>query len=282
MKLKILLHSYTFREHPFQEACKAAHDFGYDAIELSRVHFDDNRLDAELPPAMKIAESEGVPIACVDFAADLINPDNATREDSIALLKKNIAICAEHGISLMNGYIGVLTGNSEDFGQNGSTLATDAHYNRAAAALQPIADFAADRNVKLSLEIHMNTIHDTIASTIRLLDQVDRKNILATPDPGNMYATSTAERDPQSLRALRGKIGLFHFKNCTDANGNIDFSVALANGLLDPSPYLHLLHELGYTADLCIEHVGELDPRTVASRDIDYLKECMKRATNAT
>lgn len=279
-ELKVILHSYSFRDRPFSEACKAAHDFGYDGIELSRVHFDDERLDDELASAINTADSQGVPIVCVDFAGNFLSEDDRVRENSIALLDRNIRLCSEHGIELMNGHAGVLSEDSNDFGQNGSALASDAHYALAADALRSLGGTAAELGVTLALEIHMNTLHDTVASMARLLDQVDRQNVVATPDPGNMYATSTAERDPEALRRLGERIGYFHFKNCAGEAGNYDYSVDLEHGDIDLFRYLQVLNDLGYTGDVCIEHVGELDPRAVASRDIVYLRECMKRATH--
>lgn len=278
--MKVILHSYSFRDRPFSEACKAAHDFGYDGLELSRAHFDDKQLDHELASAITTADSQGISIVCVDFAGNFISEDGRVRENSIALLDRNIRICSEHGIELMNGYAGLLSADSDDFGQNGSALASDAHYDHAADALQSLGATAAEFGLRLALEIHMNTLHDTVASMARLLDKVDRDNVVATPDPGNMYATSTAERDPEALRRLGERIGYFHVKNCAGETGNYDYSVGLEDGDIDLFRYLQVLNGLGYTGDVCIEHVGELDPRAVASRDIVYLRECMKRATH--
>ncbi len=275
--LKIFLHSYTFRDSPLREALQAASDFAYDGLELSRVHFDDARLQEELPKAMELGERHGVPVACVDFAGDFFNEDSAAVKRSVALVGRNIEICAGHGIDLMNGYAGVLFGEPDDFASNGSALATDAHYEKAAAALRALAGVAGDNGVRLALEIHMNTIHDTVASTRRLLDLVDSEHVVATPDPGNMYATNVDDRDPGALDAIRDRVGYFHFKTCTESEGAYDYSARLADGDIDLSRYLHKLEEFGYNGPVCIEHVGAGDPRACAQEDIAYLRRMLKR-----
>ena len=274
--MKIFLHSYTFRDCPLDEAFQAAEDFAYDGLELSRVHFDESRLKVELPRAVELGGKHNIPITCVDFAGDFINEDKNEVKRSADLIARNIEICAGHGIRLMNGYIGVLVGEPNDFANNGSALATDAHYVQAAAALRPLGEIAGKNEVRLALEIHMNTIHDTVSSTRRLLDLVDSDFVVATPDPGNMYATSVADRVPEALDPLRDRIGYFHFKTCRESEGAYDYSVGLADGDIDVSRYLHKLNELGYNGPVCIEHVGTGDPHACAQEDVAYLRRLLK------
>lgn len=277
MSLKIFLHSYTFRDRPLREALQAAEDFAYDGLELSRVHFDETRLQEELPRAVELGGMHNIPITCVDFAGDFFSEDEDAVKRSVALIERNIEICADHGIGLMNGYAGVLFGEPDDFANNGSALATDAHYERAAAALRDLAEIAERCGVRLALEIHMNTIHDTVSSMRRLLDLVDSSHVVATPDPGNMYATNVDDRDPEALDAIRDRVGYFHFKTCRESEGAYDYSAGLADGDIDLSRYLHKLEEFGYNGPVCIEHVGAGDPRACVQEDIAYLRRMLKR-----
>ncbi len=271
--MHINLHSYTFRDRPLADAFQTAAAHGYDGLELSRVHFDETQLSQELPKAIALGQRHTLPLHCVDFAADLINEDDALLKKSSALLEKNISICAAHGIKLMNGYVGVLLNEPEEFSSNGSALATDAHYQRAAAALRHLGNCAGQHQIKLALEIHMNTIHDTVASMSRLLDLVNSEHIVATPDPGNMFATCPEDRDPNALDALRGRIGYFHFKNCRIESGTYDYAVGLKHGDIDSRKYLRKLTQLGYNGPVCIEHVGDAPPATIAEEDIAYLRQ---------
>lgn len=274
--MDIILHSYTFRDRPLEEAFQAAHDFGYDGLELSRVHFDETRLEHELPEAVRLGARYDVAVTCVDFAGDLIHEDAGIVEQSTALIEQSIAICAAHDVPLMNGYVGVLMGEPEEFSNNGSARATDAHYERAAAALRRLGDAAGKHGLRLALEIHMNTIHDTIASMRRLLDMCASNNVVATPDPGNMFATKAEDCDPAALDLLINRIGYFHFKNCRKTDGACDFSVALEEGELDMLPYLNKLNDFGYNYPVCIEHVGAGDPRTLAQTDLAYFRGLLR------
>ncbi len=119
----------------------------------------------------------------------------------------------------------------------------------------------------------MNTIHDTVASTLRLLNLVNSPALLAAPDPGNMFATCPADRAPSALEPLKGRMGLVHLKNCAYRAGEYDYSVALADGHIDILRHLHQLHAMGYTGAFCIEYVGLGDPHVRARADIEYVKQ---------
>lgn len=270
------MQSYTFRDYPLESAFKCALRFGWDGMELQGAHFDQVNLGSELDRCMEIGEKYATPIHCIDFSADFISDDPKIALESVELVERNIAVCAEKSIFLMNGLTGYLVADPQNFGKNGSTLATDTHYERAAEALRHLGNVASDQGVRLTLEIHMNTIHDTVASTARLLDLVGSDHVLANPDPGNMFSTSTAEKSPEALDALAGRIGYFHLKNCLEENGFYSYSVRLADGHIDTYRYLEKLDALDYNGAVCIEYCGAGDPQVAAQRDIQYLRNCLE------
>lgn len=276
--MRIVMHSYTFRGYPLEYAFRNALRFGWDGVELQPCHFDRERLVEELPKAIGLGKRYGIPVACVDFGGDFINADAAVVEASVAHLERDIRTCADNGVYLMNGAAGFLGGDPEDYGKNGSALATDAQYERAAEAFRAAGTTAAKLGVRLVFEIHMNTIHDTVASTARLLDLIGLDNIMANPDPGNMFSTSTAEHDPDALEQIQGRIGYFHFKNCYCHGGKYNYSVWLSDGDINLFNYVQKLVNLGYDGPVCIEYCGAGDPHVAAERDIAYLRRCLDRA----
>lgn len=273
--MDIVMHSYTFRRYPLVFAFKNAARFGWDGIELQPCHFDRERIAEELPDAIALGHSYGVPIRCVDFGGDFINENAGEIEAAVRQAEHEIAVCGEHGITLMNGTVGSLVAEKGNFGKNGSAIAQPAHYERAAEALRHLGDCAGKHGIRLVLEIHMNCLHDTIASTAKLLDMVKRDNVMANPDPGNMFSTSTAEKDPDDLDRLDGRVGYFHFKNCAETQGVYSYSVNLADGHIDMYKWVEKLIGMGYGDAVCIEYCGAGDPHVPAQADIDYLRRCI-------
>jgi len=274
--MHVVMHSYTFRTYPLEEAFVNAQRFGWDGIELQPCHFNRDRIETELPAAIELGKGYGVPIRCVDFGGDFINDDPAVVEAAVEQVAREIEVCAGCGVRLMNGGVGSLTADAQDWGKNGSALAKDIHYARAADALKHVGAVAAKHGIRLVLEIHMNNLHDTIASTARLLDRVGLDSVMANPDPGNMFGTSTAEKDPEQLELLSGRIGYFHFKNCLAAGGAYDYSVKLADGHIDTYKWLAKLVALGYDDAVCIEYCGAGDPHVAAQEDLAYLRRLLE------
>lgn len=223
-----------------------------------------------------LADRRGLDICVVDFKADLIQPDAAAANEAGSLLEQTIHACEKLGIRRLNGFTGFLAGKEPTaFAKNGSALATDGHYNRCAERLRKAATVAEQAGVALSLEVHMNTIHDTVASTLRLLELVGSPNVTATPDPGNLFATRPGERAPEPWAPLRGRIGHVHLKNCVQRGSEFDYSVPLSGGHIDIYRHLRQLLGLGYTGAFCLEYVGSGDPHVPAVADIEYLKRCL-------
>ena len=96
--MDIILHSYTFRDYPLEEAVRSARRVGYAGLELHQVHFNPTYADEELGRCVKLAKAAGVPIVCADFKADLIQPDASAANEAANLLKRNIEACARRGI----------------------------------------------------------------------------------------------------------------------------------------------------------------------------------------
>lgn len=270
--MQFVMHSYTFRNYSIEEAFRSARRFGWEGIELQPCHFNRDRIEEELPAAIAMGERYNVPVVCVDFGGDFISDDATVRAKAIADMERDIEVCSRNGVRLMNGCAGVLTCGSEDWGENGSALATDEHYARAAEAFRHLGILAAEHCMRIVFEIHMNTIHDTIASTARLLDAIALENVMANPDPGNMFATSTAERDPAELDQLAGRIGYFHLKNCTKCCQGYDYSVKLTEGQIDLYAWVAKLADQGYNGRICVEYCGQGDPHAAAQIDAAYVQ----------
>jgi len=239
------------------------------------VPFQRENIATELPAAIELGKKYGVPICCVDTGGDTIGDDPAQREAAVRQMANEIEVCGRCGIRLMNGGVGVLRGPSSDYGANGSALAKDVHYQRAAEAFQHLGGLAAKHGIRIVFEIHMFCLHDTIASTARLLDLIGLDNVMANPDSGNMFSTSTAEKDPAALDKLKGRIGYFHLKNCERIGDVYNYSVKLAEGHIDTAKWLTKLCAMGYDGPVCVEYCGAGDPHVAADEDLRYVRQTL-------
>jgi 3-dehydroshikimate dehydratase len=274
--MEYILHSYTFRDYSLKEAFANAQRFGWQGIELQPCHFDEEAVETEVAAAVALGKEYGIPIRCLDYSGDFSNDDAGAAEKSVAWVERAIDVCATQNIPMLNGFAGWLTVDDNDWGKNGSALAQDIHYERAAEALRHLGAKADEQGIRIVLEIHMNTIHDTVAGMARLLDLVGRDNVLANPDPGNMFAVSTAEKDPDALDALQGRLGYFHLKNCCERQGAYDYSTLLAHGHIDLSRWLEKLLAMDYDGPICTEYCGAGDPRVAAEADMAYVKKSLR------
>ena len=274
--MQVVMHSYTFRTYSREEAFRCAKRYGWDGVELQPCHFDRSKIDTELPDAIALGKSYDMPIACVDSGGDVINDDPKVVEAAVAQVEHEIEVCAANGVKLMNGGCGGLRGDNPEYGANGSVLAKDIHYARAKDAYRHLGAVAARAGITIVFEIHMFSLHDTIASTARLLEEIGMDNVKANPDPGNMFSTSTAEKNPDALEQLKGRIGYFHFKNCQALPDNKwNYSVPLANGHIDFYKWMAKLVELGFDGPVCVEYCGVGDPHVAAELDRQYMAKLL-------
>jgi 3-dehydroshikimate dehydratase len=251
-----VLHSYALRDYPLEHVLETARD--WPAVELSTWHFDD------LAGAAKLARAHGVEIYCAGYWGYFADPEFSTAE-----IRATIDACAEYGISLLNGAGGWLVHDpdrwDEDWRPNGSAAASDVDLRRVADRYHEIADYGAARGVRIAVEVHPNTVHDTVAATAALLAVADHDNLVVTLDPANAAALSDADRRPDVIDPVRDRVAYFHLKNCFVQNGRSDFTVDAASGIIDNYRWLEALPGIPAVA---VEYCGEGDPhpRLVAGR----------------
>ncbi len=275
----LYMHSYTYRGQPLARAARKCREYGYDGLELVTLHYDRKDPETSIAAAAEAARAAGTRIAVVDFSGNLVaesGDDRAAAQEGIARILRLAASIGAEGI---NGSVGPLVGPDPDaWGENGSRIATAAHYERAAEGLRRLAGVARETGVWISLEIHMNTPHDTAASARKLLDMVDDPLVFANLDPGNMYAVTDAENIQDSVRILGGRLGYVHLKNCRRIGGAFDYSWALDSGDIDYFRGLQAILATGYAGNYCIEYCGSGDPSVPARRDAAYFREILWEA----
>lgn len=276
----LYMHSYTYRGQPVARAARKCREYGYDGLELVNGHYDRNDPEGSITEAARLAAAAGTRIAVVDFSGNLIAEDAEERRRGEEAIARVIRVAAGIGAIGVNGSVGSLFGPTpSNWSENGSRVATGVHYERAAGSLRRLAAIAREAGIWISLEIHMNTPHDTAASTVRLLDLVQDSTVVANLDPGNMYAVEDAEDAVESVRILGSHLGYVHLKNCRRIGPAFDYSWALDSGDIDYFRALRAVVASGYAGDYCIEYCGAGDPSVPARRDVPYFRETLWEAS---
>lgn len=275
------MHSYTFRDYPIERALRKAKQYGYDGVELSPCHWGWSHAEMQrrFDEIFAAAEAAAMPIRVVDFGGDFLNPDQAVRAGAVAGLKALLPRVKALGVTTVNGGAGGVVGpNPNDWNANGSAAATEEHWRWASEAFRQVAEVAEQTGVLVTFEVHMNALHDTGASTVRLLESIGSPMIKAALDAGNMLPLKRAEAAHEAVRVLGRHLGFIHLKNCRMRQGVADYSVALDDGDIDMFQVILALKEIGFKGDYCIEYCGIGDASSKAEGDLRYLRSLLTEA----
>jgi sugar phosphate isomerase/epimerase len=277
---EIYQHSFIFRRYSFERAARRAKENGYDGLELFAGHFRLDHLWEDLDDVRRISREVGIPVPAINLHSHVIGDDPEERRQRVAWLSEVIARLPDYGFRIMNGFAGALiTGPTEfflqDWGKNGSAAATEEHYERAVDAYRQLGEVARRAGLLLTLEVHMNTIHDTAATARRLVDAVDSPAVRANLDAGNMLGVPHAEPAVEGVGILGPRIAYAHVKNARKAPYipvGIDYNWRLPQGEVDYYAVVAALVHQGFGGPYTIEWSGTGDPDVAATEDLRYLK----------
>ncbi len=164
--------------------------------------------------------------------------------------------------------------------------ANERHYEVIAAAVQTLADRAAQSGVSLALELHQGTLVDTSTALLKLLRMVDRPNVGVNPDLGNaLWAFPEPREKPADiLQNLKPYAKFWHVKNFHRVSFGVE---GQADYIEAPLPYGDIDHRLAvrqmlaepaYEGHICVEAVYSGDPFTLIDAGIAYMKELVREA----
>lgn len=273
----IYMHAYSFRGYPLETALRKSIQYGYEGIELDCSHLEGHPdVRGVMPKAFETAAKYNVPIPVVDVSAETAGDDAAKRKEEIKRVIEIAEMAKSYGAKILNGSAASLSGeNIMDFDANGSAIATEAHYERAAEAFQEIGAKLVELGLIFTFELHMNTIHDTAKSAAKLLDMIGSPAVKANVDPGNMAGIKRAEDVVETAKILGKRIGFWHMKNCQWIDGKPNWSCTLSNGQVNLSKGVEAAIQEGFVGPFCIEYCGEGDPEPAVKEDISYLRNIL-------
>jgi 3-dehydroshikimate dehydratase len=274
-----VLHSYSFRHYPLDHIIGVAAASGWPAIEISGWHLTGDDPGSDVAAAVRASRRRGVDVHCVGYTGDFAAADDAAWLASIDRVGRIIDACSANGVRLINGFAGWLMRDLlewDDWHADGSALATDEHYERTADAYRRVSGYAAERGVRVAIEVHPHTVHDTVAATARLLKLVDSDNLGVTLDPGNAAMLSNADRDPEVVSLVADRVAYFHLKNCLIRDGLTDFTIDAANGIIDNYRWLETVTAIPGIDAVCVEYCGDGDPHPRVAAAREYLDTTLR------
>ena len=270
----------VFGESGLRRACDRAAEAGFDAVELMG-------RDPHLGPETSVAEAEALSDHLTDLGLDVTciatytgghanrDMDDAEREAELDALDHYCDLAGALDCDLVRHNPG---GPPEH-------RAEDADYERAATWLRRAADRAAESDVRLAVEIHSSSVAESAGTTVDLLERVDRGNVRAIHDAGNMYI-SGADYGAGSVAELGDWLGHVHVKDEVriadpDAYAAFDVETAAGEGTFRPcllgtggadhAPLFAALRDRGYdgaiTAECHLPPHGTLDAPAIAAHE---------------
>lgn len=191
-----------------------------------------------------LAERGLAPIVCGAFGPgrDISSDDSGARAGGMAYIRRLIDAAAVVGAELVCGPMYSQTGKAR--------LLPDgerrAERQRAAAALRELADYAAERNVRLALE-PLNRFETDMINTARqgmdFLAEVDHPAVGLHLDTFHMHIEEKSSADAIRLAGQR----LFHFHACENDRG------VPGTGQVAWAEIAAALRDIGYRGPVVIE-----------------------------
>jgi sugar phosphate isomerase/epimerase len=286
--MKLAVSSYSLwnwmkaANRPIDAAIDKIAELGVAGVELAG--FDPFRPD---PNPLKTAErlrkragKSGLAVAGYCVPAELLVPPAARRE-AVAKIKTHVDVAAALGVASMRHDV------TRGFGEWSQGLPGPRTFTAALTVLVPaireVADYAATRGVRTSLENH-GFFMQAAERVERLLKAVKHPNFALTLDMGNFLCVND---DPvASVRRLAKHAVMVHVKdfhirpkNRMPTSGwfatptNIALRGAIVgHGQIDVPAQIALLKRSGYNGWLSLEFEGMEDPITAVRLGLDYLR----------
>jgi L-ribulose-5-phosphate 3-epimerase len=193
-----------------------------------------------------------------------------------------------HANELGSSMIRVFAGGPNAF------LAEDYHYAKAAHWLNRCAVEAKKANIRILLEIHNDSLTETVDSSLRLLGMLEHDNVGVIHDAGNMYITDT-DYGRDSVLQLGPSLFHVHVKDerRIEAAGSPGSFVSLTRhgkeafqqsrmgeGKADHLPLFSALKETGYTGWITLECHAPFPPYERIEHDLRFVRELWNQVSS--
>ena len=260
---------------------------GFDGIELPAA-LADGWTDGERDDLRRVLRALDLPCAAVRGGGGLHDPRVAAANRE--RLENAVRFAAEIGAEVLNATVttpprdpggpGSFVGDPVSQGSSRQASADD--FERTADGFREVADLAAEMGIRISIEVHQHSIADCSWAALHLLDLIDRPNVGANPDLGNIhwvYDTSQ-ESIEAAIVALAPRSMYMHCKNLVrvhvpELRHSIFLRVPLPDGDIDYRFAFTAMHAAGFDGYLAVEGARDGDQLTSDARSLNYVRELL-------
>jgi sugar phosphate isomerase/epimerase len=206
-------------------------------------------------------------VTVTPYAWDINAADSTVAEESRDLFRRACDLAEGMGARFVRAY-----GGKEHAGAE-----APAAWDRTVEALQELAPYAAARNLTILVENHPGTMTRTGTDTRRLLDAVDRPNVLALYDPANVL-DDTDEPWETTLACQVGRTGYVHVKDFAVIDGKRQ-ACCVGDGLVPWGQILPRLIDDGFSGHFSFEYEKMWYPEQLPEPEIG-LPRCVRFVQN--
>jgi sugar phosphate isomerase/epimerase len=264
--MKTAIFTKVFGDRTLEKAFELTADLGFDAVELMcrEPHFDVRVSDERARYLRDRLDELGLDVAGMGtYTGGYVGKSDDECRQELEDLERFLELSDVMETDLIRHHVGGPP----------STDAEEEDYHEAADWLRRAADLAADRGKRLGIEIHHGRISDTAESTVKLLELIDRDNVGAIHDAGNMYIVGT-DYGPASIEELGDWLTHVHVKDVLRVEGSAGrgtFTLEtrrgketfqhrlLGHGAVDHEPVFRAIEDAGYDGYLSVECHRETD-----------------------
>jgi L-ribulose-5-phosphate 3-epimerase len=259
-KMKFAAFSGVFIEHSIQEAMQLTKKLGMDGIEIAarEPHISPTTSKTRLKEVKALAASLNLEIPVLaGYMGGFSTASDKESEQAFDDFKRLLEAANE----LESSMVRVSPGGPNAF------MAHEYHYVKAAYWLNRCAAEAKSSKVNVVLEIHNQSLIETVDSSLKLMNLIEHENLGLIHDAGNMYITDTDYGRDSVLKL--GK-HLFHvhvkdelrvaevgapgtFVNLTHRGEEKFLQSRLGEGGADHQPLFDTLREIDYKGWVTLE-----------------------------
>lgn len=282
--VKLSVFTKIFADRTVEAAVDAAADLGYDGVELMcrSPHFPSKTTVDEANELGDRITSSGLEVPCLaTYTGGYVGVSREEAEAELAELERFLELADAFDCDLVR------------HGPGGPPVhrATEDDYEEAVPWMRRAADLAAEYDKTIAIEIHGHRIVETANTMVKLIEMIDRDNVGAIHDAGNMYIVD-ADYARESIETLGDHLlhvhvkderrvdddslpGADHIETCH--GDEIIQPRRMGDGAIDYGAVIEALAEVGYdghiTAECRVPQNEPGDDRAIAAHELEALRE---------